>query len=447
MKRTFRSRRQVVVISIDGTPYSLLQRLMAAGHMPHFSQLVREGDFHELRSVYPAISSVAWSSFMTGQNPAKHGIFGFVDRQPGTLKTFVLTARHMQSRTLWEVLSAAGKRVLVMNVPVTYPPRPVNGILVGDFLSPDLQKAAYPPSIAPELEHLGYIIDVDAWEGRQNKAKLLMDVTNALVARERALFHFMAQETWDYVHCHVMETDRLHHFLWEEMELGDPRYAPGFFAFYQQVDAFLGRVRERLAPQTTLIVLSDHGFCRLRQEVYVNTWLRQHGWLRFAKEPPKVLEDMDPASVAYALDPGRIYLNLRGREPHGTVSPGDEYERRRDEIIAAALALTDPDSGAPIIARAMRREEVYHGPLLERAADIILHPHNGYDLKGALYKETLTFKGSELVGMHTYEDASLYIRGRKITAEHPWVADLMPTVLRLLDVPLPPDLDGTPLVR
>lgn len=437
---------KVIVIGIDGTPFTFLQRMMAEGYMPHLASLAKEGDLCEIKSTYPTVSSVAWSSFMTGQNPAKHGIFGFSDRVPGTLDVYVPTSRHMRSKTLWEILSEAGKRVLVFNVPVTYPPRRVNGILVGCFLSPKLEKATYPPEVSGQLASLGYIIDVDPWAARRNKAQLLDDIQEALQARERALFYFMRQEPWDYIHCHIMETDRLHHFLWAEMEAGDPRYAPRFFDFYHQVDGFLGRVRQAMDAQTTLIVMSDHGFCSLRKEVYINHWLASKGWLKFTAEPPSSLKDIHPTSLAYALDPGRIYLNVRGREPMGCVERGEPYERLRNEIIQEALALRDPESGEPMIREAFRVEEIYHGPLLDHAADIILDPYDGYDLKGALYKPTLTFKGDELVGMHTYDNASLYISGQRLPARRIWVADVMPTILRLMDVPLPADLDGQPLI-
>ncbi len=437
---------RVVFIGIDGTPLSFLQRMMREGVMPNLARLAAEGDLRENLSVYPTVSSVAWSSFMTGVNPAKHGIYGFVDRQLDSLRPYIPNAANMKAKTLWEVLSEAGKRVLVMNVPVTYPPRPVNGVLVGCFLSPSLEKATYPPEASGELAKLGYILDVDPWAARRDKAGLLRQVNQALAGRERALFHYMDQEPWDYAHLHIMETDRLHHFLWEEMEAGDPQFAPGFIGFYHELDAFLGRLRDRLDEQTTLMLMSDHGFCTLRQEVYINHWLASQGWLRYATEQPKSVADIHPESVAYSLDPGRVFLNVRGREPHGRISRGAEYERVRDEIIAAARELRDPATGEPMIQHAFRVEEIYHGPYLDQAADIILHPYNGYDLKGPIAKETLTYKGRELVGMHTYDDATLYIGGHRIIQEQPWVADPMPTILRLLGVPIPPDVDGRVLI-
>lgn len=436
---------RVVVIGLDGTPYTFLQRLLQEGHMPNFAHLLEEGSWARIHSVYPTVSSVAWSTYMTGVNPARHGIFGFIDRKPGTYQATIPTSRMMQSPTLWEVLGEAGRRVVVINVPVTYPPRPVNGLLVGGFLSPRLEKATYPPELAGRLEKLGYRLDTDPWKARESKEMTLQEVNDVFERRIRTMFHLLEEEQWDFFQCHIMETDRLFHFLWQEMEEGHPKYAPRFLEFMGRIDTMLGQLRRRLDDDTTLIVMSDHGFCTLEKEVYVNHWLQEQGWLRLEvpEEADRVqLNHMTADSVAYSLDPGRVFLNVAGREPHGTVQPGHQYETLREEIAAAALELRDPEDGRPMIRQVLRREEVYHGPLLNRAADLILVPVDGYDLKGPLNKPTLTFKGDELVGMHTYDDAMLYVQGQEIATGDWGVGDVMPTVLALMEVPTPAGLDG-----
>jgi predicted AlkP superfamily phosphohydrolase/phosphomutase len=441
--------RRVVFIGIDGTPYTFMQRLIAEGRAPNAARLAEQGSLLRMDSVWPWVSSVAWSSMMTGVNPAKHNIFGFIDRDPATYKQFIPTSRNMQAKTRWEVLSEAGKRVIVVNVPVTYPPRQVNGILVGGFLSPSLEKAVYPESYLPTLQSLGYIVDADPWKARESKDLALAEVNKALDARIRTLFHLFENEQWDYLHVHVMETDRLHHFLWQQMEEGHPTYAPAFYDFYRRIDDMLGQLAAKLDDHTTLMWMADHGFCTIKKEVYVNRWLADQGWLKLRTTPPdrkKGLDEINPSSVAYSLDPGRVFLRVRGREKEGVVAPGAEYEALRDEIAAAALALRDPDDGAAIFQAAFKREELYHGPYFELAADLILAPYDGYDPKGPLYKETLTFKGDELVGMHTYDDAQLYVGGQTIPQTRFSVLNVMPTILRLMDVPQPPGLDGESLV-
>lgn len=450
--RRFRERKspRVVVVSLDGTPYTLIRRMMDEGRMPNLAALAAQGTLRQMDSVWPWVSSVAWATFMTGCNPGKHGIFGFVDRDLATGRTYIPTARHLRAPTLWEVLSQAGKRVAVFNVPVTYPPRPVNGLLVGCFLSPKLEKATYPPDLAATLQGLGYRIDTDPWLARESKAKMLQDIEDVLERRIRTLFHFLEEERWDFFMMHVMETDRLHHFLWREMETGEPRdLAAGFYRVYARVDAMLDRLREHLDEATTLFVLSDHGFCGIDKEVYVNRWLADQGWLRLRTVPPdpqKGVAEVDPASRAYSLDPGRVFVNLKGREPTGGVEPTD-YEAVREEIAAAAVDLRDPESGRPFFRRAFRREELYHGPYLEQAADLILAPYDGYDPKGPLYKESLTFRGDALVGMHTYDDAFCLAVGSPLAEWRFSIVDLAPTLLAVLGVPIPPDMDGTSLLR
>ena len=441
--------KRVVFIGLDGTPYTFMQRLIAEGRAPNAARLAEQGSLLRMDSTWPWVSSVAWSTMMTGVNPGKHNIFGFIDRDPATYKQFIPTSAHMKAKTLWEVLSQAGKRVIVVNVPVTYPPRQVNGILVGGFLSPSLEKAVYPPSYLPTLQSLGYIVDADPWKARESKELALQEVNAALDARIRTLFHLVENEAWDYLHVHVMETDRLHHFLWQQMEEGHPAYAPAFYDVYRRVDDMLGRLAARLDEHTTLLWMADHGFCSIKKEVYVNRWLMDQGWLTLRNVPPdrkKGLDEIDPASVAYSLDPGRVVIRLRGREKEGAVAPGAEYESLRDEIAAAALGLRDPESDEPIFQAAFKREELYHGPFLEQAADLILAPYDGYDPKGTLYKETLTYKGEELVGMHTFDDAMLYVGGRAVPQTRFSVVNVMPTILELMEVPQPPGLDGASLL-
>jgi predicted AlkP superfamily phosphohydrolase/phosphomutase len=447
--RSKKQAHRVVFIGLDGTPYTFFKRLIDEGRAPNAARLAEQGSLLRMESTWPWVSSVAWSTMMTGVNPARHNIFGFIDRDPATYKQFIPTSRNMQAKTLWEVLSDAGKRVIVVNVPVTYPPRQVNGILVGGFLSPSLEKAVYPPAYASTLQSLGYIVDADPWKARESKDLAIQEVNAALDARIRTLYYLLEREEWDYLHVHIMETDRLHHFLWQQMEEQDPAYAPAFYDFYRRIDDMLGRVADKLDGDTTLLWMSDHGFCTIRREVYVNRWLMDNGWLRLRNVPPdrkKGLDEIDPSSVAYSLDPGRVVIRVRGREKEGSVAPGAEYEALRDEIAAAALELRDPDSGEAIFRHAFKREELYHGPYLEQAADLILAPYDGYDPKGALYKETLTFKGNELVGMHTHDDAMLYVQGRTIPQTRFSVLNVMPTLLNLLEVAPPDQLDGHSLL-
>jgi predicted AlkP superfamily phosphohydrolase/phosphomutase len=439
-------KRRVVVVGIDGVPYTYVQRLFAQGELPNLRAIVDEGAMAQMDTSVPNVSSVAWASFMSGQNPGRHGIYGFVDRQPGSLKTYVPTSKNLRSPTLWEVLGEAGKRVFSINVPGTYPSRPANGTVIGCFLSPNVEKAAPNPEVAAELKRLGYHVDADPWRARQDKGAFLSHLDEVFERRMATVRHFWQQEPWDFFMAHIMETDRLHHFFWEEMEDGHPTYAPAFLDFYRRLDAELGEMRGWLDDDTTLVVLSDHGFCSIRQEVHVNTWLKEQGYLRFTTDEPKGLEAMAPDSMAYSLDPGRLFVNLKGREPEGRIEPGAEYDRVRDELADTAAAMTDPDNGAPMVKRVYRREELYSGPYADLGADLVLDMHDGYDPKGAFGRPSVLYKGESLTGMHTTPDALVYVAGAPAIEGRPHIADVAPTVCDLLGVPSPEHMDGRSLV-
>ncbi len=439
----FKKGKKVVVIGLDGTPHSLITRFIEEGIMPNFGELTRQGSFQPLFSVLPTVSCVAWSSFMTGKNPAKHNIFGFLDRSAGSYLPYVPNASNMTSSTLWDVLSAEGKRVVVMGVPVTYPPKEVNGILVSGFLAPDIEKATYPAELGKELkDKYDYRLDIDPWKAREETDSVSPQVTEVFRRRRDTLRSLMNDVEWDFFMTHFMETDRLHHFLWEHMEEGWEPYCQQFKDFYREVDDFIGELNRELEGRATLVILSDHGFCTLKEEVYVNQWLVEKGYLRFKNDEPKGIQDLDAGnSRAYSLDPGRIYINLKGREPGGTVNPGSEYQVLREELVREITTIRDPETGDEMLESVKTRDELFSGPNFDAAPDIIMVPKRGYDLKGSVNKKTLTDKGP-IVGMHTFDDAMLYIKGREIKRTDISIIDLMPTILQLMDCPVPPDTDG-----
>src|SRR5579872_4578909 len=161
--RFFRSARspRLFLLGLDGSPLPLLRRLMAAGDLPNLARVFERGTSVEMDSSLPDVSAVAWTSINTGKNPAKHGIYGFVDRKPGTNAMEIMTANHVRAKTIWELVSDAGRRAIAINVPLSFPPQRINGVVISDFLATSLQKAVYPTTLLPYLEGIGYRIDTD----------------------------------------------------------------------------------------------------------------------------------------------------------------------------------------------------------------------------------------------------------------------------------------------
>ncbi len=435
-----------MVLGFDGTPFSFMKRMKDEVRLPHLSRLLDEGAFVRMNSVHPCVSCVAWSSVMTGKNPGKHGIFGFADRKPGTAQIFIPNARNLKSSMLWEQLSALGKRVVSVGVPVTYPPREVNGYLVSGFLAPTIEKGTYPRELGKILKEMGYIIDVDAQKARTDLDAFFPDLMQTLEKRAQTARFFLDQEKWDFMLVHFMETDRLHHFVWEHMENGHEKYAPKFYAFYEKLDEFVGALMKKIDDDVTLIILSDHGFCTVKKEFYVNRWLEEQGYLTYRADAKKTMGNIDwSVTRAFCMDPGRIYLNVRGREPEGIVNSGGEYNELRTRLIKELETLKEPDSGDDMVRSVLTGQELFHGDQSGFGPDLVIDSHWGYDVKGFHGRDRLTGKGP-INGMHTFEDAMLYIRGEEIEVDDPSVIDILPTVCTLMGLPIPDDIDGRSLV-
>ncbi len=441
--RLFRSAKtppRLFILGLDGSPLPLLQQLMRAGDLPNLARIFERGSAVEMNSSLPDVSAVAWTSVNTGMNPAKHGIYGFVDRKPGTNAMEVMTASHVRAKTIWQLASDAGRRSVAINVPLSFPPQSINGVVISDFLAPSLGKAVYPITLLPTLEAMGYRIDTDPWAARQSLDAFAEDFRLTAQKRADAVVHLMDAEPWEFFMVVFMETDRLHHFMWQYMEINDPVYGPKFTAAYRQIDDIAGRIVGKLRDDDELIIMSDHGFTTLVKEVYLNVWLEREGYLKFLPDKEKGLDAIDPETRAFSLDPGRIYVNLQGREPGGTVARS-ELEAILTELETRLRDLRDSDSGAPIIKDIYRAETIYHGPYRDRAPDLLVMPHDGYDIKGTFESSELTGRG-KLVGMHKYDNATFYVRNHRLTVEHASVHDVLPTACKLMRMDCPEDLDG-----
>jgi predicted AlkP superfamily phosphohydrolase/phosphomutase len=435
---------RLFVLGLDGSPLPLLKRLMQAGDLPNLARAFEGGSAVEMNSSLPDVSAVAWTSINTGKNPAKHGIFGFYDRKPGTTDIDIMTSTHTRARTIWELVSDAGRRAVAMNVPLSYPPQRINGVVISDFLAPRLDKAVYPTAVLSDLERIGYRIDTDPAVGRESLQAFVQDFKLVADKRAEAVMYLMDREVWDLFFVVFMETDRLHHFMFQYIEQDDPTYTPMFIDAYRHIDSLAGKILAKLNDDDQLIILSDHGFTTLKYEVYVNVWLQQEGYLRYREGAKPGPGAIDPSSRVFSLDPGRIYVNLQGREFGGSVSAADA-PALLDELQARLSDLRDPETDEPMVQRVYRADDIYSGPYRDRAPDLLVMPHDGYDIKGTFDATTVTGRG-KLVGMHKYDNATLFIKGHRISVDHASVHDVLPTAGRLMKLDVPDDVDGKSVI-
>lgn len=418
--------RKLFVLSLDGTPYTLLQQACQKARMPHLHQLLSQGAFVQIDSVIPTISSVAWATFVTGVNPAKHNIFGFVDVDEQK-QFYIPNASSLRARTLWQHFDDLGLRSIWINLPIAYPPAPINGVMISGFLATRLEDAVHPDSLLPALQRLHYVIDPDPLRAHSDPEGFMQELFAALAARRALTLHVLRDQPWDFFMLHIMETDRLHHFFWNAKDDRTSPYHRDFWELYQQIDALIGELLAQLPSDTEFLMLSDHGFCAIQYEVELNALLRQHGLLKFRNGPAQDLSDLDAQSHVFGLVPGRLYLCDRAD---------------RESIEQLLYQLRDPHTHSPVCERIYRRDDLYAGPYLSRAADLFALPHRGYDLKARL-NATEVFTRTALQGMHTLDDAFLFVRQHKLRATpKPSLLDLAPTICELLNVPSLPSFEG-----
>lgn len=437
---------RVFVLGLDGVGLEFAHKLASQGVMPNLGGMLAQGTVSPMLTTLPAVSTVAWATYATGQNPGRHGVYGFVDREPNPFRVHIPDSRDLKVPALWDLIGRAGRRVGVINVPLTYPPKSVDGFMISCFLSPDLGKATYPVELAPRLMELDYRIDVDTSLARDDTTAFLADLDETMSRRFVTTFKLMQSEPWDFFHLHIMATDRINHFLLPDREEGGDGLSGEFLDFYRKLDSYLGELGHLLPEGCQLLIVSDHGFARTKANLYINHWLEKNGYLLFGRGKKELL-GMHQESRAYSLIPGRIYLNLRGREERGSVERGKPYEELREELVHRISGLTHPDTGEPLVRKVHRREELYSGGQLNRAADLIVEPLPGYDLKANLDGPGL-LGPPDLPGMHTTEGAFVFLKDVKaLELEGPAsLVDLAPSVLRLLDVAVPASLEGRALL-
>jgi predicted AlkP superfamily phosphohydrolase/phosphomutase len=403
---------RAVVLGLDGVPYTLLENLKNRGRIPNMASIFQKGYFGRMSVCIPEISSVSWSSFMSGCQSGEHGIYGFMDLEPGTYKMYFPNFTHLQAPTLWDDLSSQGRNAVVINMPATYPARKINGALISGFVAIDINKAVYPSSLVARLNGMGYRIDIDTTRARQDHEFLFQDLDITLANRERAVDFLWNEIDWDLFIVVVTGTDRLMHFLWDAYEDEKHLYHQNFLDYFDKVDSLAGRLFDRFLDlngsqdgKNQFCMLSDHGFTKIEAEVYLNHWLQENGYLKFQNGSPETIMDISPGSTAFALDPSRIYINLKEKYPLGTIDKAD-YSRVRKEIKQGFEELTFEDN-KKIVKKVYFREELYHGPNVDQAPDLVILSNHGYDLKGRVNTDEV-FARTNLLGMHCQDDAFFF---------------------------------------
>jgi predicted AlkP superfamily phosphohydrolase/phosphomutase len=500
------SKKKMLVVGLDSATWRVLDPLMERGCMPFLQSLAQRGSRAVLRSTVPPVTAAAWTSFLTGLSPGVHGLYNFWMHDPGTYDARYVDGSALKHRALWNYLNDAGLKVGLVNVPMTYPVKPLDGFMISGLLTPEsAQDFCHPPELKERIRKRwpNYMFTFEWVHYRYDPPRLVDRLLRWLDQQSDVCSYLMREEPWDVFVTVICQTDIIQHAamnLIEEGIISSKGVRRSLVAllerFYARVDAAVQRLVEEAGTDIPVIMLSDHGSERTRRVVYLDELLLREGLLHYfpssrfgrvrerAVQRAKVLfERLDwlhvharfrtprrflvttnrqrrsaidfTTSRAFTsgtyggLYPG-ICVNLKGRERDGVVEPADEYEGVRDLVIEQLRDVKDED-GSRVFADVARREEVYSGRAASNAPDVVPVPAAGYSILGKRCPAGHIVADPEpgmIPGAHSPEGIVL-MAGPGMTsgktASGADMCDLLPTMLHWLGLRLPRGLDGRAL--
>lgn len=505
---------KVFIVSLDGATFSVLRPLADQGYLPNLNRLMRQGVSAELGSVVPPVTAPAWTSFMTGKHPSKHGIFDFTRFRDSDYSWAINNASHIRGKTLWQILSDKGKRVVVLNLPYTYPPSDINGVVVCGWDAPSTSDVFSSPAglsaeilqAFPDYKNNLWVSELKPLTSDEQFEEFTRRLKAGFEQQAEIALRLLEREEWDVFMVHFQQTDWIQHKLWTYIEQGchEPsnhsEKVEATRECYRHFDQLVGKLFERVAPfHATRVVLSDHGFGPLRGNIHPNYYLQEWGYLIPKQAQPDKLRGLKDllrksrhkklrqfyrtlqaagnaltgsgeamhqswadnvgdvlgargaswdwsrtrAATVYAYLMGFVYVNLAGRGPQGSVQPGAEYERVLADLSSRFREIRHPHTGEKLLVDVLRGADIYpagaEGILLP---DLVLIPADGY---GFSFTVADTPPEVSPEGTHRHNGV-LLMEGEAITypaeALHPNLVDMAPTVLHLLGLPVPQDMDG-----
>ena len=364
---------RLLVIGLDClTPQLLFEAWR--DELPNFRRLIKGGLWGRLGSTVPPITVPAWSAMLTGRDPGQLGFYGFRNRADYSYDRMrVADSTAVGEPRLWDHVGQAGRPVIVVGVPQTYPPSAVNGVMVSCFLTPSTQSPyTHPPELKAEIEGLvgEYILDVEDFR-TEDKADLLRRIRAMTAQRFRLARHLMRTRPWDLAIFVDMGPDRIHHGFWKYFDPRHPRYQPAtpyanaIRDYYHLLDEQVGSLVVEFGREATVAVISDHGAQAMEGGIAINEWLRREGYLALREPPGPGLVPLSQVEIDWEHTRawgaggyyGRVFLNVQGREPRGVIPP-ERYQAVRQELAMRLEALPGPD-GRPLGTRVFEPEAVY----------------------------------------------------------------------------------------
>jgi len=456
------SKKRVLIIGLDCAEPSLVFHQYKT-ELPNLHSLISKGFWGELNSVTPPITVPAWACSMTSKDPGQLGIYGFRNRADYSYeKLSIANSRSVNELAVWDYLGRAGKNSYLLGVPPSFPPKPVNGGVLGCFLSPSTDsKFTYPDSLRDEILRVtpNYMVDVPNFR-TDDKKWLLEKLYEMTEGHFNVIRYLMKEKDWDFLMSVEIGVDRLHHGFWKYHDPAHFKHEPSnalinsIHDYYVWLDKQIGGVLELIDDNTSVIVMSDHGAKKMDGGIAINEWLVNAGYLALDEKPSGVIP-LTKAKINWnktrAWGEGgyysRVFLNVQGREPNGVI-PRDQYERVRDELVVKISAIRD-HNGKPLATRVLKPEKIYRATKNIPPDLIVIWGDLYWRGVGSLGLNALhTFENDTgpddanhaQMGMFIYYDPKRNLGGKELKGLN--LYDIAPTVLSEFGLEVPLDMIG-----
>ncbi len=457
--------KKVFVFGIDGAmPEKIFEEWLE--ELPNIKKLMKQGCYAKLNSTIPPLSVTAWTSMTTGKRPAEHGIFEYLYRDnnlPGKMN--LTSSFNVKEKRIWEILSEKNKKAITCFVPLTWPVKPFEGIIIsGPPALVEKGKFAYPQEIENEVENISdnnFQMDIRFFRDLTKK-DISENIKKVTKNHLEIMKYLIKNKDWDFFFGVITGSDRMNHSFWRYSDPEHRKYDPNsefkdtLKNFYKFLDKELGEIMNLLDEDTTIIVLSDHGFTRMHTRVNLSDWLIKEGYLVLKQEikissPTKLEHDMidweKTKAFAIGAYDGQIYLNLKGRDASGVVEQ-KEYDKLINEIGEKIKKITG-DDGIVLDTKIFKKKDYFRGKCETTAPDIVIYFDNlHYGCNPSLIGNNTLWSPSTAIGSDdaTHAEQGIFIINtpfkKKGYVGEIDILDVAPIILNLLNVNVPKDFEG-----
>ncbi|WP_455391489.1 alkaline phosphatase family protein [[Eubacterium] cellulosolvens] len=462
---------KLFVLGLDcATPQLIFDKYLQS--LPTLSGLIRYGNYGLLESTVPPVTVPAWMAMMTGKDPGQLGFYGFSDRKNYSYnENYIVTNKAVKDKTVWDYLGDNGLRSIVMNLPQTYPPKPINGILISSFLTPDKELTyTYPEEIKDELDEIAegnYIIDVENFR-TPDKKKLLSELYTMAKNRFKVIKNFIKNKEWDLFVAVEMGIDRMHHAFWSycfsdhQLYVDNNEFKTALIDYYKFIDLEISELLKTFDDDTELMITSDHGAKTLKGTFCINDWLIRNKYLHLKTEiGTKTTFDADMVDWSNTMAwgsggyYGKIYLNIKGREPNGVI-PESDIEMIFNKIKQELSEQLTP-GGNKVQNEYFEPKKTYN-EVNGCPPDLIIYIDNlAWRVTGSMGNQELFLREHTAIDNSNHDKAGIFIHTKNPRAALDFnekvecdlekimqysILDIAPTILKKFNIGIPNNLKG-----